>query len=94
VSDDRRALTTVHIGGVVARRAQDRQWLRDKQLDAYEELLRRYSRFAMELKRAHEVGRSRALRTGRMVGRVAAEIMLIAGLLRPCSKLSLAPNAA
>jgi hypothetical protein len=43
----------VIVGGVVARRAQDRQWLRDKQLAAYEELLRQYARFAMELRRAH-----------------------------------------
>jgi hypothetical protein len=47
------ATVGVIVGGVVTRRAQDRQWLRDKQLAAYEELLRQYSRFAMELKRAH-----------------------------------------
>lgn len=47
------ATVGVIVGGVVTRRAQDRQWLRDKQLAAYEELLRQYARFAMELKRAH-----------------------------------------
>ncbi len=43
----------VVVGGVVTRRAQDRQWLRDKQLAAYAELLRLYARFAIVLKRAH-----------------------------------------
>jgi hypothetical protein len=43
----------VLIGGVVTRQAQDRQWLRDRQLAAYQELLGQYARFAMELNRAH-----------------------------------------
>lgn len=43
----------VLIGGVVTRKAQDRQWLRDKQLAAYQELLGHYATFAMVLKRAH-----------------------------------------
>jgi hypothetical protein len=47
------ATVGVVIGGVVTRRAQDRQWLRDKELAAYQELLTQYARFAMELKRAH-----------------------------------------
>jgi hypothetical protein len=47
------ATVGVVVGDVVTRRAQDRQWLRDKQLGAYEELLRQYARFTMELKRAH-----------------------------------------
>lgn len=46
------ATVGVIVGGVVTRRAQNRQWLRDKQLAAYEELLGQYARFAMELKRA------------------------------------------
>jgi hypothetical protein len=43
----------VMVGGMVTRRAQDRHWLRDKQLAAYQELLRHYATFAMVLKRAH-----------------------------------------
>jgi hypothetical protein len=43
----------VILGGVLTRRAQDRHWLRDKQLAAYQELLRQYATFAMILKRAH-----------------------------------------
>jgi hypothetical protein len=35
------ATVGVVIGGVIARKAQDRQWLRDKQLAAYDELLGR-----------------------------------------------------
>jgi hypothetical protein len=47
------ATVGVVVGGVVSRRAQDRQWLRDKQLAAYDELLSQYARFTMELKGAH-----------------------------------------
>jgi hypothetical protein len=47
------ATVGVVIGGFIARRAQDRQWLRDKQLAAYDELLGQYARFTMELKGAH-----------------------------------------
>jgi hypothetical protein len=43
----------VVVGGVVTRRAQDRQWLRDKELAAYQEPLTQHARFAMKLKRAH-----------------------------------------
>jgi hypothetical protein len=47
------ATAGVIVGGVVTRKAQDRQWLRDKQLAAYDELLSQYARFTMELSRAH-----------------------------------------
>jgi hypothetical protein len=47
------ATVGVIVGGIVTRRAQDRQWLRDRQLAAYEELLGQYAGFAMVLKRAH-----------------------------------------
>jgi hypothetical protein len=47
------ATVGVVVGGFVARRSQDRHWLRDRQLDAYVELLRHYARFSSELKRAH-----------------------------------------
>lgn len=47
------AVVGVLVGGVVTRRAQDRQWLRDQQLIAYQELFRHYARFTMELRRAH-----------------------------------------
>jgi len=43
----------VLVGGVVTRRVQERHWLRDKQLRAYEELFAQYSRFMMALRRAH-----------------------------------------
>ncbi|WP_405428444.1 hypothetical protein [Streptomyces erythrochromogenes] len=43
----------VLVGGVVARRAQDRQWLRDQQLAAYRNLFEHYAKFTMELRRAH-----------------------------------------
>jgi hypothetical protein len=43
----------VLVGGVVTRRAQERHWLRDKQLRAYEELFSQYARFMMALRRAH-----------------------------------------
>jgi hypothetical protein len=47
------ATAGVMVGGAVTRKAQDRQWLRDKQLAAYDELLTQYARFTMVLKRAH-----------------------------------------
>jgi hypothetical protein len=47
------ATVGVLVGGVVTRKGQDRQWLRDKQLAAYVELLGHYARFVMVLKRAH-----------------------------------------
>jgi hypothetical protein len=43
----------VVIGAVLARRAQDQHWLRDKQLTAYQELLSQYATFVMILRRAH-----------------------------------------
>ncbi len=43
----------VLVGGVVTRRVQERHWLRDKQLRAYEELFSQYARFMMTLRRAH-----------------------------------------
>ena len=43
----------VLVGGMVTRRAQDRQWLRDQQLFAYQELFSHYAKFTMELRRAH-----------------------------------------
>lgn len=52
------ALVGVLVGGVVTRRAQDRQWLRDQQLIAYRELFRHYAKFTMELRRAHADHRS------------------------------------
>ena len=47
------ATVGVLVGGRVAQRAQDRHWLRDKQLGAYVDLLGHYARFTMVLKRAH-----------------------------------------
>ena len=47
------ATVGVMVGGIVSSKAQDRQWLRDKQLAAYDELLCQYARFTMDLKRAH-----------------------------------------
>ncbi|MGW2637316.1 hypothetical protein [Streptomyces sp. NPDC001348] len=47
------ATVGVLIGGIVTRRAQDRQWLRDQQLVAYQELFSHYAKFTMELRRAH-----------------------------------------
>ena len=47
------ATVGVLVGGIVTRRAQDRQWLRDQQLVAYQELFGHYARFTMELRRAH-----------------------------------------
>jgi hypothetical protein len=43
----------VLVGGVVTRRVQERHWLRDRQLRAYEELFSQYARFMMALRRAH-----------------------------------------
>jgi hypothetical protein len=44
------ATAGVIVGGAVTRKAQDRQWLRDKQLAAYDELLTQYARFTKVLK--------------------------------------------
>jgi len=43
----------VVMGAVLSRRAQDRHWLREKQLVSYQELMRQYATFAMVLRRAH-----------------------------------------
>ncbi|MFC7272765.1 hypothetical protein ACFQS1_02125 [Paractinoplanes rhizophilus] len=43
----------VLVGGAVTRRVQERHWLRDRQLQAYQELFAQYSRFMMALRRAH-----------------------------------------
>ncbi|WP_266394924.1 hypothetical protein [Streptomyces canus] len=43
----------VLVGGIVTHRAQDRQWLRDKQLLAYQELISHYAKFTMIISRAH-----------------------------------------
>jgi hypothetical protein len=43
----------VVIGAVLTRRAQDQHWLRDRQLSAYQELIRQYATFVMILRRAH-----------------------------------------
>jgi hypothetical protein len=47
------ATAGVVVGGMLARRAQDRHWLRDRQLVAYQDLLREYATFSMILRRAH-----------------------------------------
>jgi hypothetical protein len=47
------AMLGVLVGGVVTRRVQERHWLRDKQLRAYEDLFSQYARFMMALRRAH-----------------------------------------
>lgn len=47
----------VVVGTALSRRAQDRHWLRDRQLAAYQELMRQYATFTMTLRRAH-VGRT------------------------------------
>src|SRR6266545_3548677 len=47
------ATVGVVVGVVLSRRAQDRHWLRDQQLAAYQELMRQYATFVMTLKRAH-----------------------------------------
>jgi hypothetical protein len=41
-------------GALVTNRAQDRHWLRDRQLAAYRDLLGHYAHFAMEINRAHQ----------------------------------------
>lgn len=43
----------VAVGALLTRRGQDRHWLRDRQLIAYQELMRQYATFAMTLRRAH-----------------------------------------
>jgi hypothetical protein len=43
----------VIVGGMLTWRARDRHWLRDKQLDAYQALLREYATFSMILRQAH-----------------------------------------
>jgi hypothetical protein len=43
----------VLVGGVVTRRVQERHWLRDKQLQAYQELFSQYARLMMALRQAH-----------------------------------------
>ena len=43
----------VVVGGLVTRRVQERHWLRDRQLKAYEDLFAQYARFMMILRRAH-----------------------------------------
>ena len=40
----------VLVGGLVTRRAQERHWLRDRQLKAYEELFAQYATFMMALR--------------------------------------------
>ncbi|MEU0546655.1 hypothetical protein [Micromonospora sp. NPDC005979] len=47
------ATVGVVVGGMLTRRAQDRYWLRDRQLVAYQDLLREYATFSMILRRAH-----------------------------------------
>ncbi|RZT78848.1 hypothetical protein EV382_2041 [Micromonospora violae] len=47
------ATVGVFVGGLLTRRAQDRHWLRDRQLVAYQDLLREYATFSMILRRAH-----------------------------------------
>lgn len=43
----------VLVGGIVTRRVQERHWLRDKQLRAYEDLFRQYSTFMITLHQSH-----------------------------------------
>lgn len=43
----------VLVGGIVTHRAQNRQWLRDKQLLAYQEVISHYAKFTMVISRAH-----------------------------------------
>ncbi|XUL88714.1 hypothetical protein ACQ86D_20405 [Streptomyces galilaeus] len=50
------ATVGVVVGGIVTHRAQDRQWLRDKQLLAYQELISHYAKFTMTISRAHAGG--------------------------------------
>ncbi|MFK4098481.1 hypothetical protein ACI2L1_00040 [Streptomyces sp. NPDC019531] len=42
----------VPVGGIVTRRAQDRHWIRDLQLVAFQELFSHYTKFTMEIRRA------------------------------------------
>jgi hypothetical protein len=43
----------VLVGGLVTRRAQERHWLRDRQLKAYEDVFAQYATFMMTLRQAH-----------------------------------------
>jgi hypothetical protein len=43
----------VVVGGIVTRRVQERHWLRDRQLQAYQELFAQYSHFMMALRQSH-----------------------------------------
>lgn len=43
----------VVVGGIVTRRVQERHWLRDRQLQAYQELFGQYAHFVMALRRSH-----------------------------------------
>ncbi|MFI5890118.1 hypothetical protein ACIA5D_08355 [Actinoplanes sp. NPDC051513] len=43
----------VLVGGAVTRRVQERHWLRDRQLQAYQELFSQYASFMMALRRGH-----------------------------------------
>jgi len=47
----------VLVGGLVTRRAQERHWLRDRQLTAYEQLFAQYATFMMTLRQAHAARR-------------------------------------
>ncbi|MET8090224.1 hypothetical protein [Micromonospora sp. NPDC005220] len=47
------AVVGVVAGAVLTHRAQNRHWLRDRQLAAYQELLRQYATFTLLLKSAH-----------------------------------------
>jgi hypothetical protein len=47
------AIIGVLVGGIMTRRAQDRHWLRDRQLAAYQDLFGHYARFMMTISRAH-----------------------------------------
>ncbi|WP_435818569.1 hypothetical protein [Micromonospora lupini] len=47
------ATVGVFVGGILTRQAQDRHWLRDRQLMAYQDLLREYATFSMIMRRAH-----------------------------------------
>ncbi|WP_203900350.1 hypothetical protein [Virgisporangium aliadipatigenens] len=44
----------VVLGALLTRRAQDRHWVRDRQLAAYQDLLREYATFVIIIKRAHD----------------------------------------